>query len=230
MKKFVFIAVALLLASCAGRGRAVKSEDGADSTVVEQIANVAEPELSETRVIDPSLVTKVDVVRFKNDGIIGIESVDPFCIEAYEPLNAEDYNPEDGGLNAIRFDHWNDEKWGDNNYIRSVRLYIDSYRIGALADEELDKCRTEGDFVLYAMEPFLAGGAYVSVVFIDNPQDIISFWVYSFIDWKENGEVDIPEAISGYDVRSASVESRSSGFTTQSINILLAEHPDIKRW
>ena len=44
MKKFVFIAVALLLASCAGRGRAVKSEDGADSTVVEQVANVAEPE------------------------------------------------------------------------------------------------------------------------------------------------------------------------------------------
>ena len=148
MKKFVFIAVALLLVSCAGRGRAVKSVDGADSTVVEQVANIAEPELSETRVIDPSLVAKVDVVRFKKDGIIGIESVDPFCIEAYEPLNAEDYDAENGGLNAIRFDHWNDEKWGDNNYIRSVRLYIDSYRIGALADEELDKCRTEGDFVL----------------------------------------------------------------------------------
>lgn len=227
MKRFnclAVLAVAVLLVGCAGRGRTT------NSAAVEQSVEVVDTTtIAVERVINPELISKVDVAMYKDEGIIAIESVDPFVVQSYEPIVIDGKEPEFGGLNSYRFDYWDDEKWADNNYIRTMRLYIDAYRIGALADEQLDSCNTNGDFVLYGIEPFLAGGAYVSVVFVDSPEDIIGMWIYSFVEFKDENE-EIPAAISGYDVRAVDVKKNATGFKKRDIEKLLLEQPTIKRW
>lgn len=227
MNRFNFLAVlavAVLLVGCKGRGNSTKS------AAVEPSAEVVEQRAQPTeKVINPDLISKVDVSRYKNYGIIEIESTDPFVVKSYEPIVMDDDEAEFGGLNSYRFDWWDDEDWGDNNYIRAVRLYIDAYRIGAVADENLDNCLTNGDFVLYGIEPFITGGAYVSVVFVDSPEDVVAMWIYSFVDFKDD-DGKIPDCISGYDVRSVEVKKFATNFTKQYIEKLLIEQPQIRRW
>ena len=52
----------------------------------------------------------------------------------------------------------------------------------------------ESKFVIGNVEPFIGGGLFIQIMFIDHPNDVYSAWVYSFVD-EEKKE---PEFKSGY--------------------------------
>lgn len=54
------------------------------------------------------------------------------------------------GLNGIRFAHFTDEDWLDNEYIRCLRTYLDDYLRGKTQNEELDpyKDKMQGGFII----------------------------------------------------------------------------------
>ena len=94
-------------------------------------------------------------------------------------VTEEEGEGEFGGLNAIRFNHFTDEDWVDNEYIRSLRQYITDYNEGKIEDEELDayKGKIRGQFTVFSISPFIGGGALIHIVFLDNPDDIFTAWV-----------------------------------------------------
>ena len=40
----------------------------------------------------------------------------------------------------------------------------------------------ESKFVIGNVEPFIGGGLFIQIMFIDHPNDVYSAWVYSFVD------------------------------------------------
>lgn len=140
-------------------------------------------------------------------------------------LAEEDGEGDFGGLNAIRFNHFTDEDWVDNEYIRSLRQYITDYNEGKIEDEELDayKGKIRGPFTVFSISPFIGGGALIHIVFLDNPDDIFTAWVYSSVDEKT-------ETILDYSVRSIKIEEEKSGLTKEDIQEIIKEHPENKLW
>lgn len=137
----------------------------------------------------------------------------------------EEGEGEFGGLNAIRFNHFTDEDWVDNDYIRCLRQYITDYNEGKIEDEELDayKGKIRGQFTVFSISPFIGGGALIHIVFLDNPDDIFTAWVYSSVDEKT-------ETILDYSVRSIKIEEEKSGLTKEDIQEIIKEHPENKLW
>lgn len=140
-------------------------------------------------------------------------------------VTEEEGEGEFGGLNAIRFNHFTDEDWVDNEYIRSLRQYITDYNEGKIEDEELDayKGKIRGQFTVFSISPFIGGGALIHIVFLDNPDDIFTAWVYSSVDEKT-------ETILDYSVRSIKIEEEKSGLTKEDIQEIIKEHPENKLW
>ena len=137
----------------------------------------------------------------------------------------EDGEGDFGGLNAIRFNHFTDEDWNDNEYIRCLRQYITDYNEGKIEDEELDsyKDKIRGQFVVFSISPYIGGGALIHIVFLDSPDDIFSCWVYSSVDEKT-------ETVLDYSVRSIRIEEENSGLTKNDIQEIIKEHPENKLW
>lgn len=54
-------------------------------------------------------------------------------------------------LNEIRFDGWERNDWLDNEYIRTLRKYLDDYNKGIVSNPALDpyKEQIKGQFVIY---------------------------------------------------------------------------------
>lgn len=129
------------------------------------------------------------------------------------------------GLNDIRFANFTDKDWLDNEYIRCLRKYLDDYNSGNIKDEDLDPYKEKvcGKFVIGSCEPYLFGGLVISIMFVDNPDDVFSAWVYSSVDEKT-------ETIMDYSVRGIWHEEEKSGFTKEEILTLLKEHPEQKLW
>ena len=129
----------------------------------------------------------------------------------------------DQGLNGIRFANFKDEDWLDNEYIRQLRLYLDEYNSGKLEDVELDpyKEKVRGKFVIWKAEPFLLGGLFIQLIFIDSPNDIFSSWVYSEVD-------EDTKSIMGYTVHGLKMEDEKSGFTKEQILKIVKEEEKIK--
>lgn len=140
-------------------------------------------------------------------------------------LAEEEGEGEFGGLNAIRFNHFTDEDWVDNEYIHSLRQYITDYNEGKIEDEELDsyKDKIRGQFVVFSISPYIGGGALIHIVFLDNPDDIFTAWVYSSVD-------EQTETILDYSVRSIKIEEEKSGLTKEDIQEIIKEHPENKLW
>lgn len=137
----------------------------------------------------------------------------------------EDSEGDFGGLNAIRFNHFTDEDWNDNEYIRCLRQYITDYNEGKIEDEELDsyKDKIRGQFVVFSISPYIGGGALIHIVFLDSPDDIFAAWVYSSVDEKT-------ETVLDYSVRSIRIEEENSGLTKNDIQEIIKEHPENKLW
>ena len=129
------------------------------------------------------------------------------------------------GLNDIRFAHFEDKDWLDNDYIRCLRKYLDDYLSGKIEDDGLEPYKEiiQGKFVLGDTEPFLLGGLFIRFIFLDSPNNMFSAWVYSDVD--EDREV-----VTGYSVRAIKLEDDNSGFTKNRILELVKEHPELKLW
>lgn len=132
-------------------------------------------------------------------------------------------------LNDIRFENFKGKDWVDNDYVRALRRFVNDYRRGkVVADttrfEWIDKKELRGKFVILWVEPFLGGGLFLQIAFVDHPMDVYSAWVYSYVD--EDREV-----ITGYECRLFKKEEEKSGYKTKKQLLdKMKTIPEIKLW
>ena len=234
--KLLILMTALALASCVGKTRtnntqttepsATENTAEVEPLTAEQLAE--EVITSEFGIVTASseLLAKIDVARYRQYGLTEIETLDPFVVLSNEKIVLKDPETANDGLNGIRFEEWGDKEWLNNNYIRSVRLYIDAYNLGLVKDEELDKHKAalKGKFCICSIEPFMGGGAWMHIAFVDDTSFSLRFWVYSFVNESD------PAAIEGYDVRGSDLVDEPLGLTTEEIKDILKENPHNQLW
>ena len=234
--KLLILMTALVLAGCAGKTRTNNTQN-TESSATENTAEVepltaeqlAEGVItSEFGIVTASseLLAKIDVARYRQYGLTKIETLDPFVVLSNEKIILKDPETANDGLNGIRFENWGDKEWLNNNYIRSVRLYIDAYNLGLVKDEELDKHKAalKGKFCICSIEPFMGGGAWMHIAFVDDTSFSLRFWVYSFVN------EDNPIAIEGYDVRGSDLVDEPLGITPEEIKEILKQNPHNQLW
>jgi hypothetical protein len=128
-------------------------------------------------------------------------------------------------MNDIRFDGWGKKEWADNEYIRAVRKHIDAYLNGEIKDSYLDEYKDyiKGKFVIGDIKPGLWGGAFMYIVFFNNPEKTFSVLVQS--------EVDVEtRTISNYECYGLKMEDFDLGFSQEDIKQFLKECPEHKMW
>lgn len=128
-------------------------------------------------------------------------------------------------LNEIRFDGWERSDWLDNEYIRTLRKYLDDYNNGIVSNPTLDpyKEQIKGQFVVYDINPYLLGGALIRITFLDMPDRVFSSWIYSNVDEKK-------EIIESYEFRSISIEEETTDMTKEDILQAIKEMEGLKLW
>lgn len=128
-------------------------------------------------------------------------------------------------LNEIRFDGWERSEWLDNEYIRTLRKYLDDYNNGIVSNPVLDPYREqiEGQFVVYDINPYLLGGALIRITFLDMPDRVFSSWIYSNVDEKK-------EIVESYEFRSISIEEETTDMTKEDILQAIKEMEGLKLW
>lgn len=128
-------------------------------------------------------------------------------------------------LNEIRFDGWERSDWLDNEYIRTLRKYLDDYNSGKVCNAKLDpyKEQIKGQFVIYDITPYILGGAYIRITFLDMPNRVFSSWIYSNVD--ENKEI-----VESYEFRSISIEEETTDMTKEDIQQAIKEMDGLKLW
>ena len=231
--KLLILTTVLLLAGCAGKTRTNNTQTAEPSAT----ENTAEVELltaeqlaegvitSEFGIVTASseLLAKIDVARYRQYGLTEIETLDPFVVGSNEKIVLKDPETANDGLNGIRFEEWSDKEWLNNNYIRSVRLYLDAYNLGLVKDEALDKHKAalKGKFCICSIEPYVYGGTWVHIAFVNDTSFSLRFWVYSFVT---------DNTISGYEVRSADLVDEPLGITTEEIKEILKQNPHNQLW
>lgn len=128
-------------------------------------------------------------------------------------------------LNEIRFNGWERSEWLDNEYIRTLRKYLDDYNSGKVCNAKLDpyKEQIKGQFVIYDITPYILGGAYIRITFLDMPNRVFSSWIYSNVD--ENKEI-----VESYEFRSISIEEETTDMTKEDILQAIKEMDGLKLW
>lgn len=128
-------------------------------------------------------------------------------------------------LNEIRFNGWERSEWLDNEYIRTLRKYLDDYNKGIVSNPALDpyKEQIKGQFVVYDINPYLLGGALIRITFLDMPNRVFSSWIYSNVDEKK-------EIVESYEFRSISIEEETTGMTKEDILQAIKEMEGLKLW
>ena len=229
-KLLIFIA-ALVLTGCAGKTRTNNTQTAEPSAAENTIATDSTALAEEFRelgyeVADPNILAKIDVVRYRKYGLTKIDAIDPFVVGSNEKIVLKDPETANGGLNAIRFEGWGDKEWLNNNYIRSVRLYLDAYNLRLVKDEGLDKHKAalKGKFCICSIEPFMGGGAWMHIAFVDDTSFSLRFWVYSFVNESD------PAAIEGYDVRGSDLVDEPLGISPEEIKEILTQNPHNRLW
>ena len=231
---FIIIA-ALALVGCAGSTR--KNNNSTEPSATESIAELTPltaEELAKGIITDesgmvtatPELLAKINIGRYTQYGLTGVESLDPFVVVSNEEITLKDPETANGGLNGIRFEGWEAKEWLCNNYIRSVRLYLDAYYIGLVKNEAFDKHKDamRGKFAVCHIEPFIGGGAWLYVAFVEDPSFSLRFWVYSFV------REDNPASVEGYDVRSAEMFDEPIGLNSEELKAAVKEDPNHHLW
>lgn len=128
-------------------------------------------------------------------------------------------------LNDIRFKDWDRSDWLDNEYIRTLRRYLDDYNNGKVSNANLDpyKKQVKGKFVAYDINPYLLGGILIRITFLDMPDRVFSSWIYSNVDEKK-------EIVESYEFRSISIEEETTGMTKEDILQAVKEMDGLKLW
>lgn len=128
-------------------------------------------------------------------------------------------------LNEIRFDGWERNDWLDNEYIRTLRKYLDDYNAGKVSNSDLDpyKEQIKGKFVVYSIEPYLLGGAFIGITFLDMPDRVFTAWIYSNVDEEK-------EVVESYEFRSIDIEEERTDMTKEDILQAVKEMDGLKLW
>ena len=103
---------------------------------------------------------------------------------------------------------------------------MDDVKSGRVVDEILEpyKQRIGGKFVVWKVEPYLAGGLLINFVFVDWPEKKLTSSVYSFVN-------EDTKTVTGYKVRSVLIdEETETELTKEEILDAIAEHPELKMW
>lgn len=134
-----------------------------------------------------------------------------------------------GGDNEIRFKDWGEKEWLDNDYIRELRNFFNAYYNGEIYDEQYEdlapyKSLMKSKFAVLNIVPYPAGGAFIGVVFLDNPRIVFEAWVYSFVVG------DVKGAIDGYEVRHCERYEKEINLTKETIFRSIKENPLNKLW
>ena len=140
-------------------------------------------------------------------------------------MEVNDSTERGGSLNDIRFANFTDKDWYDNEYIRTLRNYIDAFNKGEVEDAALESCKDDvkGKFVVANVEPFLLGGLYIQILFIDKPENVFTAWVYSDVDEETETVVD-------YSLRSLDLEEMKNTVTKEQVYQKIQEDPTLKLW
>lgn len=128
-------------------------------------------------------------------------------------------------LNDIRFKDWDRSDWLDNEYIRTLRKYLDDYNKGIVSNTNLDlyKEHIKGQFVIYDINPYLLGGAFIRITFLDMPNRVFGSWIYSEVN-------EDKEIVESYEFRSISIEEETTDMTKEDILQAIKEMDGIKLW
>ena len=128
-------------------------------------------------------------------------------------------------LNEIRFGGWGESDWLDNEYIRTLRKYLDDYNSGKVSNTNLNpyKEQIKGQFVVYDINSYLLGGALIRITFLDMPDRVFSCWIYSNVDEKK-------ETVESYEFRSISIEEERTDMTKEDILQAIKEMDGLKLW
>ena len=140
-------------------------------------------------------------------------------------MQVEDTIGKQKTLNDIRFDGWEREDWLDNEYIRTMRKYLDDYNSGKVSNANLDpyKEQVKGKFVVYDINPYLLGGVLIRITFLDMPDRVFSSWIYSNVDEQK-------EIVESYEFRSIRIEEETTGMTKEDILQAVKEMDGLKLW
>lgn len=221
--KYIIVILAVLYTGCGQRANKIKTMSTeplvTETTSVE--ADILDEQQTEIMMEEFSHAI---LSKYRKYGMLEVESTDPLCIRTNELLDLKGLDLDDCGLNAMRFNNWSEEKWLDNNYIRSVRIYLDAYCAGIFKQVDLDKYKKtlQGNFVVYCIEPFLLGGVCINAIMMDNPTVIVSFWVYSSVS---------DDKIISYDVHLLEVEQiEKTIYTKEELIRFTRENPIHKIW
>ena len=157
-----------------------------------------------------------------NNGNMDLEAQNDTEASDSQEMSDEFYGK---SLNDIRFGDWEDGDWLDNDYIREVRRYLDDYNRGVIEDEKMEPYREllKSKFVIGSSEPFLLGGLFLNITFLDAPDKIFNTWVYSDVN-EDTG------AITGYHCYGLHLAEENTEFTKEIILEIMQEHPEIKLW
>lgn len=152
-------------------------------------------------------------------------AVQPPILAATDFTEAQESTEVQESLNDIRFKDWDGSKWLDNEYIRTLRKYLDDYSNGQGDNPELAPYREllKGQFVILEIQPAIAGGTSIRIIFPDNPQHVFSSWIYSQVYTEK-------KAVTSYECRSVRKEEEPSELTKEEILQLVEEHPELKLW
>ena len=127
--------------------------------------------------------------------------------------------------NDIRFEDWGEKEWLDNEYIRTLRKYLDDYNRGKVRNSDLYpyKEQIKSKFVVYSIQPYLAGGAFIQIVFLDMPDRVFSSWIYSNVDEERR-------IVESYECRSIRIEEETTGMTKEDILQAIKDMGGLKLW
>ena len=149
-------------------------------------------------------------------------------IQDSSSLDIETESPEiSKSLNDIRFGDWTDEDWLDNEYYRFLRKCFDDYYNG-IENENTSilqeyKSSLNNQFFIYSVDPFLMGGLFITLGFLDNPQTLYETVVYSDVDEKT-------ETITEYRLEGFRKSKATSSFTKEELIEIFKNHPENKLW
>ena len=197
MKKLLLtFASALMLVACGGQKEKKTNENATTDTTTPQ------------EIVAKDFAT-LQVEKYSKYGITGLE-IDAirFEVKSNEKIAPEALKNEEACLNDLRFYGWTDDMWFDNNYLRTIRIFMDAYAAGEINQEciknneweslEQYKDVMSSKFVAVEIEFPWLGGIMYYIVPLDNTKLVISAWVYSLLS---------KDSIAGYDIRHFEVKA-----------------------
>jgi hypothetical protein len=147
--------------------------------------------------------------------------------EVEAALKAIVENSDDKSLNEIRFRNWTEKDWYDNDYFRFLRKCIDDY-IKGIENEDTRQLKDyksvlKDKFFIYNAEPYIGGGLFITLGFLNKLEIMYQAVVYSDVD-KDTGK------ITAYRLRGFIELEETSDITKEDIFQIIKEHPENKLW